>query len=178
MRVYSFMTVRNAARGCVPKTATAACSARSARSPARRSRRVGLSLEEGDATMRFHQCCCTSGNAMAETATVVSFAGCSSLPRQAIEIWFVPERPVIRFGHVKCHHSVRYVSPRDGAVEPAKFVRHHASASGRKLALTACALVHVNALRRAGTQPPAMAPLPFLAQHWLTTNCDTTETCC
>jgi hypothetical protein len=68
--------------------------------------------------------------------------------------------------------------PRNGWLEPAKFVRHHASASGRKLGLVACALVHVNALRRAGTHPPAMAPLPLLAQHWLTTNCDTTETCC
>ena len=34
------MTARNAARGCAPKKATAACSARSARSLARRSRRV------------------------------------------------------------------------------------------------------------------------------------------
>ncbi len=33
-----FMTVGNAARGCAPKKETAACSARSARSPARRSR--------------------------------------------------------------------------------------------------------------------------------------------
>src|SRR5262249_4152691 len=47
-----------------------------------------------------------------------------------------------------------------------------------RIGLAAYAPVHVNALRRAGTQPPAMAPLPLLAQHWLTTNCDTAETCC
>jgi hypothetical protein len=75
----------------------------------------------------------------------------------------------------------RDIDPSNGAVEPAKFVCHHASGSGRKLGLAACALVHVNALLRADTHPrhrPAMAPLPLLAQHQLTTKSDTTGTCC
>ena len=54
------------------------------------------------------------------------------LPRQAIEIWFVPKRAVIRFGNVECHYAVRYVGPHNGAVEPAKFVRHHAILSNRR----------------------------------------------
>lgn len=41
MRVYSFMIARTAAYGCDPRNATAAYFARSARLPARQSRRVG-----------------------------------------------------------------------------------------------------------------------------------------
>jgi hypothetical protein len=37
--------------------------------------------------------------------------------------------------------------------------------------------VHVNALRRAGTHHPAMAPLPLLAQQWSTAGSDTTGAC-
>jgi hypothetical protein len=41
-------------------------------------------------------------------------------PRQPIEIGSVPERAIICFGNVECHHTVRYVGPVDRAVEPAK----------------------------------------------------------
>jgi hypothetical protein len=43
--------------------------------------------------------------------------------RQAIEIWFVTERTIICFGN----HTVRYVGPVEGAVEPAKCVGHNAT---------------------------------------------------
>ena len=49
-----FMTARNAARGCAPKKATAACSARSARSPARRSSRAGRFTDEHAQSAQRH----------------------------------------------------------------------------------------------------------------------------
>jgi len=48
------MTARNAARGCAPKKATAACSARSARSPARRSSRAGRFTDEHAQSAQRH----------------------------------------------------------------------------------------------------------------------------
>jgi hypothetical protein len=46
------------------------------------------------------------------------------LPRQVIEVWFVPERAIIRFGNLKSHHTVRDVGPSNGAIEAAKSIRH------------------------------------------------------
>lgn len=54
-----------------------------------------------------------------------------------MEIGFVPKRAAIRFGKVECHYAVRYVGPRNGAVEPAKFVRHHPSDITRERILKA-----------------------------------------
>ena len=50
-----FMIAGNAERGCAPRTATAACSARSARSPARRSRRASPFTDECNSLRSFHQ---------------------------------------------------------------------------------------------------------------------------
>jgi hypothetical protein len=43
---------------------------------------------------------------------------------------------------------------------------------------TATFSLGTGALLGAGTHPAAMAPLPLLAHQWVTTNCDTAETCC
>ena len=41
-------------------------------------------------------------------------------PRQAVIIWFVPERTVLCLGNIKRHRIIGYVSPSSGAVEAVK----------------------------------------------------------
>ena len=94
----------------------------------------------------------------------------SNQPSLSSNWWPPTARRPQRIGRLRSFHTdCYYCSLKTSATR---------RASGRKHSLAACALVQVNALRRASTQPPAMAPLPLLAQHWLTTNGDATEACC
>src|SRR5262249_34564487 len=69
------------------------------------------------------------------------------------------------FGLIRCAHGLRREGFKTSAAK---------RASGQVSCLRPCACKQ---LRRAGTYPPAVAPLALLAQQWSTTSSDTAGAC-